>query len=221
MAPTTDAGVSMRTILNRFPACRPRRRLRKLRPFVAASIYDLLVKPLDSTSQARAAEYTRIAYQLAWKFARRHARDVPAEELVSEALYALTYAAGLFDEAREVPFGAYATMVIKHRLIQAITNWRRLKVCPTPLMFDGELEREAQRRPVADVSDRSVTDEMCERVRNVLPRRWYDILHLYHGEGYTLEEIGDRLGVSRQRVGQLVGRAEDRLKRVFPEWTRF
>src|SRR5436305_11176499 len=72
-------------------------------------------RPLGRVAQARVEGAVSLAYQIAWWYARRRAPDVPGDELIAEALYGLTYAAGLFDEARRVPFGAYAALVIQHR----------------------------------------------------------------------------------------------------------
>jgi RNA polymerase sigma factor (sigma-70 family) len=212
----------MRTNPPRISNRRRTRLLRKLQLLEPTSSHTTIANPLDAAGRSRAEAYCPLAYQLAWRFARRYARDMPVDELIAEALYALTYAAGIFDEKREVPFGAYANMVIKHRLIQAILSWRRARrVGPMPLLFDGEGEWEAESRPGPDVPTTTATQEMCDRVRRALPARWFAVLHLYHGEGRTLEEIGDHLGVSRQRVQQLVIKARERVQRCFPEWTKF
>ena len=212
----------MRTNPSDAPNRRRARLLRKLRLLGPISNHNTIARPLDAVGQERAEAYCPLAYQLAWRFARRYARDMPADELIAEALYALTYAAGMFDEKRQVPFGAYANMVIKHRLIQAILSWRRGKrVGPMPVLFDGEGEWEVKDRPGPDVPTMTAAQEMCDRVRRVLPARWFTVLHLFHGEGRTLEEIGDQFGVSRQRVQQLVVKASKRVQQCFPEWTKF
>src|SRR5918994_440129 len=69
---------------------------------------------LTADGRRRVETYRLLACRVAWRFARRNARDVPTDELVAEALYALTYAAGLYDANRDVPFGAYASRVIRH-----------------------------------------------------------------------------------------------------------
>ena len=93
---------------------------------------------LDEVGQRRVEAFTALAHQMAWKAARFYACDMPADELVAEALLGLTYASCLFDEERGVPFGAYATMVIRHRLIHAVRSWRqakRPKRMPAPKVF--------------------------------------------------------------------------------------
>lgn len=49
-----------------------------------------------------------------------------------------------------------------------------------------------------------------------VPRRWtddeLDQLVLWHGEGYTLKDIGDTHGVSASRIGQLVRKRRAQMK---------
>jgi RNA polymerase sigma factor (sigma-70 family) len=143
---------------------------------------------------------------------------MPLDELLGEAQLALVYAASLYDAARNVPFGAYATLVVRHRLIQAVTVWRRFgrldhvrftDLPPTEdaAPFDPVCHR--TRESYREAGDR----ELLERVRRVLPPRWFEVMRLYFAEGRTMEEIGRLLGISRQRVEQLLSKAIDRARR--------
>ena len=53
---------------------------------------------------------------------------------------------------------------------------------------------------------------MAGAVRTVLDSRSQLILWRFYGEGQTLDEVGEELGVSRQRVMQLRDTALDRLR---------
>jgi RNA polymerase sigma factor (sigma-70 family) len=178
--------------------------------------------PLDPVGRARAEAFAPLAYRLAWYYARRRARDVPADELIAEALYGLTYAAGMFDEGRQVPFPAYAVLVIRHRLGQLIRAWRRARrAAPYParvVAADDAPWEAADDRPRPDLVAGASARELCDRVRRVLPAQWYAVLRLRHAEGWTFQEIGDHFGVSRQFVQQVVEKATHRVRRHFPEW---
>jgi RNA polymerase sigma factor (sigma-70 family) len=202
----------------RRAAATSRRIFRPLRPQRESR-----ARPLDLLGQARVEAFTALAYRLAWFYARRRAADVPPDELIAEALYGLTYAAGMFDETRRVPFGAYATLVIRHRLVQFIIDWRRARrAVPYPVGSDFENDNTpweaTDRRPKPDLVIGASARDQCERVRRVLPARWYAILRLRHAEGLTLKEIGEYLGVSRTRIRQVLRVATDRVRRNFPNW---
>ena len=177
-------------------------------------------RPLDPVGQARVEACTPLAYRLAWAYARQRARDVPPDELIAEALYGLTYAAGMFDEARRVPFAAYATLAIRHRLTQLIIRWRRARRAvpyPVGLDYDDAPWEAADDRPKPDLVAGASAREVCERVRRVLPARWYLILRLRYAEGWTYGEIGDYFGVSRQWVPQVIEKATRRVLKHFPD----
>ena len=60
--------------------------------------------------------------------------------------------------------------------------------------------------------------DQCERVRRVLPARWYAILRLRYADGLTMQEIGDYYGVSRQWIREVLNKAVHRVRRHFPDW---
>jgi RNA polymerase sigma factor (sigma-70 family) len=179
---------------------------------------------LDAGAQARVRSHLHLTDLLACEQYRRCGRAVPRKELVGEAQLALAYAATRFDEGRGVPFGAYATMVIRHRLAQAVVVWQRWgranQACFTDLAEtggDGGLLAvnptcPRTREPAQDVADR----ELIERVRLAMPPRWFAVLQLYFAQGHTLEEIAGQVGVSRERVRQLVAKGVARARRRLP-----
>lgn len=202
------------------------RRLRALLP-VRRVIRRVRTKPpsrarrLDALGRARVEAFTSLAYRLAWYYARQRARDVPPDELIAEALYGLTYAAGMFDEARRVPFAAYATLVIRHRLVQLVRTWRKARRAvpyPVGLNPDDAPWEAVDYRPKPDLVAGASARDQCERVREVLPTRWYAVLRLRHGEGWTFQEIGDHFGVSREYIRQVLVKATSRVLETFPDW---
>jgi RNA polymerase sigma factor FliA len=170
---------------------------------------DRAPRALTAADQDRVREHLWVAEQVAWQFARSHARDVPIDELNGEALYGLTYAAALYDADRRVPFLAYAERVIRHCLFRRIQTWRRERWVRPPAGEEvGETE---DRRPAPDRAR-----DLCEQVRRALPARLYEVLHLYHAQGHTLREIGARLGVTQARVRQMLNKAAAVVRERFP-----
>jgi RNA polymerase sigma factor (sigma-70 family) len=169
-------------------------------------------RELDEAGRGLAESHLHLVEPLAWEQYRRCQGAVPLDDLRGEAQFALVYAAGLYDAARGVPFGAYATLVIRHRLHQAVTSWRRwtrrdcvrftdlVATLPGGERSPVDPPCPRTREPAREASTR----ELLGRARRVLPRRWFSLLELYYGRGCTLEEAGEELGVSRQRAQQLL-----------------
>jgi RNA polymerase sigma factor (sigma-70 family) len=151
-----------------------------------------------------------LAHRLAWRIARHDARDVPADELVAEALLGLTYAASRYDEARQVPFTAYATRVIRHCVGHAVARWRR-RARFVPLAertWEGDEAWESrERKSPPDPSGRSSARDVCDRLQRALPRRLFQVLYWHHVKGLDAQQISERLGLSRSRAWQLLAKA--------------
>jgi RNA polymerase sigma factor (sigma-70 family) len=178
------------------------------------------LSPLDATAQARASAHLSLAELLAGTRFRRCGRVVPLEVLLSEAHYGLIYAASRYDESRGVPFGAFATMTIRHRLTQLVTAWRRGGWRDVLTFTDlTALSGDASSRPdppcwrISSPEREAGVRDLLACVEAILPPRWFTLLQLHFAHNYTLEEIGTRYGISRERVRQLLGKAIQRVRR--------
>lgn len=179
------------------------------------------LRPLDAAAQARAEAHLPLAEWLAWCHFERCGRSVPLEELRGEAQLGLTYAASLYDPAKAVPFRAYAMMVVSHRLVQAVACWQRGnrldQVCFTDLLAaEGSLDGPALDSlcPLALDPGRIVAArELLNRIKRSMPRRWFSVLARHYSFGDTLEEIGRDLGLSGERVCQILSQAVRRARR--------
>jgi RNA polymerase sigma factor (sigma-70 family) len=170
--------------------------------------------PLNAPQQALATDYLTLAYHLAWRFARRHARDVPADELVSESMFALVRAASAFDPARDVPFGAYATLCIKRQVIGFINAWRRRNRFELLTEAGDAIVRGTPNRGRRDISDEVGDREACAQIRSRLPAKWWGMLSDYYTEGDHQDDLAAKHGMSRQRAGQIVHKALQRARKV-------
>jgi RNA polymerase sigma factor (sigma-70 family) len=171
----------------------------------------------------RALEHRSQTERLAEVQYRRCGGKVPQGELLSEAHLGLLDAARRFDQTRGVLLGAFVTMIVQQRLRRAVQRWNQRQahqVCFTDL---DELDSAAN-KPVVDLADPCMPEadgpaavrEALERVRRVLPERSYAVLRLHYVEGHALEEIGREMGVSRQRVRQIIKQAKERARRLCP-----
>jgi RNA polymerase sigma factor (sigma-70 family) len=158
----------------------------------------------------------KLAQGMAWRFYRRWMR-IPADEFLSAAGYAITYAASLFDPAHGVPFEAYAAMVVRHALIHAAHTWLRNHKAQTLSAIDaGDTDGDpigiigTEPDPATWMQDR----DAVEAVRRQLPARWFDLLLLHHINGYSFEEIAQQAGLSRQRIQQMFIKAVRKVRRL-------
>lgn len=165
------------------------------------------------------AKRLTLAKSIAWKFARGEGRRVPADELVGEALYGLTYAQNRFNAALGVPFEKYAIMVICHRLRNLVARWRRReREVPMPrLPHAPEEEFQTVSRGGDDPTQPLDAEEVWARVKEALPHRQYQLVWLHYQAGCSLAQIGRRLGVTRQCVSQQFRRAMDQLRQGWEE----
>lgn len=177
-------------------------------------------RQLDDAAREQAQVHLHLADALAWRQYHRCGRTVPLEELQGEAQLALSYAASLYDEGKGVPFGAYATMVIRHRLVQAVTLWRRGgrldHIRFTDLLAQNPEEGAQAFEPVCphsrEAEKEAALQELVDRIRRMMPSRWFLLLELYFVHEYTLEEIGEQFHISRERVRQLLAKAVARAR---------
>jgi RNA polymerase sigma factor (sigma-70 family) len=184
-------------------------------------------RPAGEAVQA-VQERVRCCWGVAERLARRQYRccegRVPLEELGGEAQRALLEAAGRYDPGRGVPLEAYVVLIIGRRLKRAVLLWRRWSR-PHPLSFtdlDGPAggpfgpasDPPCTRTPGPDRA--AAVRETLERVRRVLPEQWFAVLWLHFVQGYSKEEIGRQLGVTRQWVQQLIRKAVERARRHCP-----
>ena len=157
-------------------------------------------------------------------------RGLPLADLVNEGNLGLLRAAERFDESHGVRFVSYAIWWIRQAIVQAIARnaeagdrggpRKRVSLdepytpnSPTPLCEfvpddrSDTPEQRVLRGGLRDALDSSLTD---------LPEREEVVLRLYYGlDGdapATLRQVGERLGVTRERTRQIKERALARLR---------
>jgi RNA polymerase sigma factor (sigma-70 family) len=102
-------------------------------------------------------------------------------------------------------------MVIRQHLIRFSDRWKR-HVQP-----EGAIEPTAAAE--LDAGDAIDARELSLRILAHLPPRTARAVWLVMAEGLSLREAGDRLGISKERVRQIVSVAADRARERFADWT--
>lgn len=158
-------------------------------------------------------------------------RGVPLSDLVNEGNVGLIRAARRFDETKGVRFISYAVWWIRQGILQALRDRRGGAAEDGPVPQHVSLEasvwesREVRLEDVVPDELNEGPDEAVQRnaLRDALdssltalPEREETVLRLYFGldgqDPCTLDEIGSRLRISRERARQLKDRALARLR---------
>lgn len=176
-------------------------------------------------------------------FAKRYrGLGVAFLDLIHEGNLGLIEAARRFDPSRNVKFITYAVWWIRESMMHALADQTRAFSFPPKLLAVlrnssedvslsdpvGHGQNEGQTRELGDLLPQDQTpieDEMIHRsdldeLANALldlDRKEQEVVRLRFGleddEEHTLQEIGNRMHLSRERVRQIESRAKEKLRR--------
>ena len=143
-------------------------------------------------------------------------------DLINEGNLGLIKAAEKFDETRGFKFISYAVWWIRQSILQALAEQSR--IVRLPLNQVGSLnkinkafarfEQEHERTPSPEELAESLSTEV-DRALETLTERERDIIKYFFGIGcseMTLEEIGEKFDLTRERVRQIKEKAIRRLR---------
>jgi RNA polymerase primary sigma factor len=141
-------------------------------------------------------------------------------EMISDGNMSLIRAIEKFDYGRGFKFSTYATWAIMKNFARSIpaehTQQDRFRT-GTDEMFMGSADRRGDQfgQELANRQQRdalaTILDRLDERERNIIVQRY----GLEQGtEPLTLEQLGDRFGVTKERIRQLEARALTKLRQI-------
>jgi RNA polymerase primary sigma factor len=144
-------------------------------------------------------------------------------ELLSDGTVAMMRAMQCFDFARGRRFGTYATWVVTNEFARMIPRERDRRHRFTTGR-EGLLQLVSDHR--GGLADSEDQDQYRAEIRKLLGRltdREQTIISCRFGltgDSYTLGEIGQELGITRERVRQIESRAMGKLRRFAAAWER-
>jgi RNA polymerase sigma factor (sigma-70 family) len=159
-------------------------------------------------AQELAADNVRLAFYLARRSWDLDGRRADLSELEGDALQYLCYAATKFEEGHGPPFGTYAARLIWLRLGHRLRHRPREinftdldALCGTAGWSVAKGLEPLDPAPPPD--EAAAVREEAALALDALPPRLRQVLVGVVVEGKTLDAVGRRLGLSRERVRQL------------------
>lgn len=133
---------------------------------------------------------------------------VPPEDVRAAGFLGVCTAAARWRPGRGMRFQQYALMWVRATVECEFRRAPRFRANKAGRVLETGLPPNIiDYRRAADVSD---LGDVADRVA-ALPERWRRVLEL-RCEGYTLREVADRLGVTRERVRQIASQATARCR---------
>lgn len=135
-------------------------------------------------------------------------------DLISEGYMGLIKASKTFDPYAGFRFLSYAKLAIRQSISSAMWNWRhnRHESLDEPVFNDND-ETKIDRLPSEDVqADEKYACEQVKGLLSFLSKREFEIIRLRYWHDMTYEEVGRKIGVSKERVRQSENKALKKLK---------
>ena len=188
----------------------------------------------DDRDEAAMAKLVEANLRFVVSYAKRYrGHGVSFLDLIHEGNLGLIEAARRFDPAHNVKFITYAVWWVRQAMMHVLADWTRAFSFP-PKMFAvlhaggpggedvslSETLGDRLRVDQAPVEDELIhqadLDELAAALQD-LEGKEQEVVRLRYGLGdgepQTLQEIGDRLHLSRERVRQIETRAKEKLRR--------
>ena len=202
------------------------------RPYCLTPMGQELAMTCYRLAHQMARKYVQLRLDRSGRDSKRHF-DSHIDDFAQEAMMALCNAASDFDQDRGNKFITLAYKHIKMRLqregelgfhplgpgwVYAATGrWKgRISITYTSELIPGwhGATIEEFLESGVNLSERLhplVGTDEWKHLKGMVPPRWWDVLMRRMGD-YTLQEIGEALGISRERVRQIEAQALKRLR---------
>lgn len=168
---------------------------------------------LDPSQKARSTEHVRLTFYMVRRLNKLdELGKLERDDAEQEAAIGLMRAAFSFDDGRGVPFASYACVAIGRRVRRAalFATHPTLRAYPhddetLSSWVDDRVEEPALAAHRAEIVD------SVRHALSALPPRWQIALRMTFTDGLSASEVGRAMGVSKQRVLEILGEAKRRL----------
>lgn len=173
--------------------------------------------------QTLAMSCHKLAYQLAWSYAKRPELRQDRDDLAQVAMTGIIQAAERFDPALGVKFVTYAHNGARFRLGEFVRKKLRFGfggTLGTPVEPLTSVRSNEGLTPILDLQtheppqygDDYTPEELDRALHIAITPRERRILKMRLMEGQTLDRIAKAVGLTKERVRQLQEKAEDRVR---------
>ncbi len=145
------------------------------------------------------------------------------EDLVQEGMIGLLYAIRSFNGTSGVPFGAYASVCIRRKMISAIRAASAQKHAPLndsvslhTFSFDDTVLGSSREDPESAILNRETFREIITALHEKLSASERDVLRLYL-DGLSYSEIASRLSKPQKSVDNAVQRIRRKVEQIYGE----
>jgi RNA polymerase sigma-70 factor (ECF subfamily) len=184
---------------------------------------DSLITQISTGDQEALGILFRRYSRLVWSVAERIVRNTAeADDLLQDVFLLIQRRASVFDSSK----GTVRSLIVHMTYQRALSRRRYLNARHYQAPREAEEDAANIVAPAARFYDESIEAHFGkERFRIALEQmseEQRETLRLYFFEGYTLEEIAERLGQSRGNVKHHYYRGLDKLRREMPQkaWNR-
>lgn len=154
-----------------------------------------------------------------WTITKRFSRACPPDsmardDLTSDLCFGLVKTCGRFDHDRGLKFSTFAAHTLHGYGMSSLTKSRRRGLTGAEAGLPAVCDVEPLNLGREEDDDAEAKQEFVRSlIEKVEKPRHREVLTLYFVDGLTLEAVGNGLGITRERVRQIVRSNVDRWKR--------
>jgi len=164
--------------------------------------------------------------RLVMSIARRFADNCNSfDDLLSQGLASLMHSVEKFDFARGYRFSTYATCAVRrdlYRLVMGYNKHQQRFATGSGEYLNGQPDEERDPDEMTEVGWNHLSTSLQDMLTRLDDRERFIVTHRFgldeSGRRASYSRLGERLGISKERVRQLANRALDKLREIVPEY---
>lgn len=139
------------------------------------------------------------------------------EDILQELLMVLDDCNKSYDSSKATKFSTYLFISMRTKIHKLLRYQNRIKRAELVFMDDNDLDIiDETQSPEKSIDDVFIENELYNNIVNELMKMPYgEYTYMILVEGKTMQEVGDTVGVSKQRVSKVHNKNLAKLKELF------